>query len=817
MDKLDSNEQEKGREEGGLLGGVRKAFRGGTFARSSSLEGTLFDVFAALFAFLFARSHIIFGSHPLSLGFIAVLPSQVWLALFGSVIGSLTLGKHGIIYAMISVIVVFLRIIVSGTEKNEAGEKTRAPAFSESLLLRMSASVIGGFISAVYEVLLSGFSLTTMLFGLAMLLLPPLCCFGFSGLFDSGISFSDIFYSDKPIFSLSKRTERDKFNLIFFQGAALLFMFLLSLSLKPYELLGINAAYIYAAAATLFVARRFGAMRATAVGFATTLGLSSSFAAAFALAGLVSGALFKIGLIYALLGGGVALVAWSAYSSGLTGLVSTLPEYAIAAALSSPLLKRLSVEKSDEEVESARKLATEMVGTMALSFKTKRQSTLDSLESSLSSVSSVIKKYSAAAAVPTYEELSLLVRDCMDKYCRTCDGYRTCPASEKGGSPTSLDAEALAQILKNRGRLKTEDLGSAEHCGMWEGFADSVNLAVAELEGRKYREALRNGSAEEFDLISKLISEARKSDERECSMDSALSDEVESILDGEGLSDGVARVFGDRIKHVIIAAEDESGAKISSPVLKSRIEQAGNARLGTPDFFRRGRMALMECTGERIYSAECATASVAGEREAISGDTARAFETSDGYFFTLISDGMGSGEEAKATSGFVCDLLLGALDFGAGRETALKLLNHVLLSRSGECSATVDLFSLDLYKGEAVFIKSGAAPSYIKRGGGAGGSDSIFRIRSRTAPMGVMREPDAERIRAQVESEDIIIMLSDGISQSAEDSPWLLELLAAPAKRDLKDYADLILQTALKNVKPSDDMTVAVTRVRKIK
>ena len=133
MDKLDSNEQEKGREEGGLLGGVRKAFRGGTFARSSSLEGTLFDVFAALFAFLFARSHIIFGSHPLSLGFIAVLPSRVWLALFGSVIGSLTLGKHGIIYAMISVIVVFLRIIVFGNREKRGGrENPSARIFGES-------------------------------------------------------------------------------------------------------------------------------------------------------------------------------------------------------------------------------------------------------------------------------------------------------------------------------------------------------------------------------------------------------------------------------------------------------------------------------------------------------------------------------------------------------------------------------------------------------------------------------------------------------------------------------------------------------------
>ena len=184
-----------------------------------------------------------------------------------------------------------------------------------------------------------------------------------------------------------------------------------------------------------------------------------------------------------------------------------------------------------------------------------------------------------------------------------------------------------------------------------------------------------------------------------------------------------------------------------------------------------------------------------------------AFESESGYFYSLIFDGMGSGKEAKETSAFVADFMQRALEFSPEGQTVLKILNHTIRHRHRECSATVDLFTVDLYRGDAEFLKSGAAASYVKRG------SSIFRIKSKTAPLGLMKNVDAEKIKIDLEGEDYIIMLSDGIAQSAEDTPWLLDLLSKPPKRNLKEYADSILSAALKNMPRSDDMTVLVTRV----
>jgi stage II sporulation protein E len=112
--------------------------------------------------------------------------------------------------------------------------------------------------------------------------------------------------------------------------------------------------------------------------------------------------------------------------------------------------------------------------------------------------------------------------------------------------------------------------------------------------------------------------------------------------------------------------------------------------------------------------------------------------------------------------------------------------------------------------GEALFFKCGAAASYVKR------KSSIFRIRSETAPLGLMKNIDAERIRVEVKNGDYIIMLSDGVSQSTEDSAWLIELLSSEAHSDIREYAEFILAEALKNSKSRDDMSVSVAKIIKL-
>ncbi len=788
MDKLDI---EKNAKNNRFVGKIRAAV---DLRRKNKTEA-VYDLIVVIIGFLFSRTHVVFGAHPLGIAYLSLLPSRVWIATFGAVLGALTLGKSGVIYAMISVIVVFLRVIISGTADEKSG------SFSEGLILRMSASVIGGFVASVYEVLLSGFGITTILFGLSMILIPPIVVFGASGLFEGGPSLLSLFTADSRILSAKKEGE-EKYAIIFYQCSALFAVFVVSFALREYNFIGISLGYLFAAFVTLVVGRRFGSVRGMAVGFASALSLSPTLTAGFALLGLVSGFLFKIGLVYALVGGGVALALWSFYSSEAVGLLSTLPEYMIAALSSIPLVKRLDPEKTETEGISAEREITDMIGTVALSYKNKYTGALDNLSLALSGLSAVVAGSAEVTRSPDEREIRALVSDVAHRY--LIERIPPSPDPEKIPIPEELIEKMTYVIMKN-GKPDPKDFDEYPSLSQFaEGICDTVGRAASILREEKFRLSRDEGYAEYLDAISRMLAEARATDEKEKSPNEELSMEITAALSTVGLLLGSGKAFGFRRPHFIIAAEDESGRKISSPEFKTELEGRTNLRLGGAEFYRRGNMALMECTAMEKYTVSAAFSGEPRSGESVSGDTVRLYDNEGGYFSALICDGAGSGDNAERASRFVADFLSSA----PSTHNTLSLVNHILRHRGEEFATAVDLFTLDLYTGDAYFLKSGASTSYVKRGG------SIFRIKSRTAPLGTLKRAECEKIRVEIEDGDILIMTSDGFA-GGEDQAWIYELLAKEPPEKLSVYADMLLTEAKKHTPTTDDMTVAIVKITK--
>lgn len=761
------------------------------------------DLAVFVIALVLARRHLLFGAHPLAVAMLAVLPSRVWIALVGAAVGSLSLGGAGFVYAIISVIVVFLRIITSSTERGDG------TPFGESLVLRMAASLIGGFTAAIYEILLSGISWTSVLFGLTMTLTPPVAVFAASGIFCTEVTPRALLFEKRNLFDISKKKEKEKYNIIFFQCSAALVIFLTGYSLEPYSLLGISAAYVFSGLITLTVAKRFGALRAAAAGFFAVLGVSAMNSVAFALLGLASGLLFSVGIPYALAGGGAALAAWSIYSGGFISLLEIFPEYIISAVIGAALLKKITVEKTVSEEAEAYRSAKDMVGTMALSYRSAYRGSLSSLGESLVGLSAAARRFAEEGAKLGAEDYRAVVTDAVLSYCKTCPGYRSCRTAS--AAPYEELTEKIAAKLYAGESVGAKDFDSVPaYCHMSNRIFEVINEQAARAEAERFRAYGACRSAGELEMLAKLIDDALMRDERERAMNTSLTEFVEPVAREHGPGEAVVRVYGERKYHVIAAGEDVDGTKITSPDFKKKIEEKLGARLGAPEFFRSGATVLMEADACRAFSVECASAALGGRDDEISGDTVRIFESSDDRFYALLSDGMGTGKVAKETSSFVGAYLSQMLDSAYPTDTVLHMLSHIIRSRGEECSATVDLFGFDLIGGEASFVKSGAAPSYIKR------KDSIFRIRSETAPIGLMKNVDAERIKAGIEDGDYVIMLSDGVSQSTDDAAWLLELLSKPPKSSVGEYADFILSAAVGASRFKDDMTVVVAKISKL-
>lgn len=662
---------------------------------------------AAVMGFLFGGCHIAFGAYPLGVAIVSALPSSVWLALVGASLGSLTLGRGGMIYAMICVLSVFLRIIISGG----VSEKNQNELFSEPIPLRMSAALISGFVAAVYEILLGGFRVSAVLFGLSMIILSAVFTFLFSGAFYHGIGVRSLIFGTKRIFDTSSSTEENR-RVLFFKISSASIVALLSLSLLKYDIFGISFAFVFASLVTLFASKRFGAFYGGAVGFLSSAAVSGLFSPAYALLGILSGALFPYGTRYATVVGGGALALWGAYVSGVSGFLSLIPEYLITLCIITPMLKHFERENKSSSFDTVEQKATDMVGTMALAYRNRQQLACEKMEKSLSDVIPLVSAF--------------------------------------------LPSES---------------------------------------------------TVEDYTAFLKLIADSKEYTLEKRELDPELTEKLEDVMCDVGLRGGMIRVFGERIKYFVASAEDRDGTLITSPEIKREIERAASLKLGTPKYYRRGDMALMECESTKKYTVTTASLTERGIENEISGDSIGIFENDDMFFCAVISDGMGSGSTAKRTSDFIVRFIEAASSSGASKDTLVHIINSIIRRQSEECSATLDMFSFDTVTGNAEFIKSGAAASYIKRRG------SLYRIKSETIPLGVMKKVDAEKIKVSVEEGDTVIMFSDGVSEPAEESPWLVELLNENHNGDIRTLASRIVAAAKVNSLGKDDISVIVMRV----
>lgn len=197
----------------------------------------------------------------------------------------------------------------------------------------------------------------------------------------------------------------------------------------------------------------------------------------------------------------------------------------------------------------------------------------------------------------------------------------------------------------------------------------------------------------------------------------------------------------------------------------------------------------------------------------VSGDSILQTKLKDGKYLLAISDGMGSGPEARKSSQIVTSMLKRLLNSGFERDTSVDIINSNLLNVSEDVFATLDIAIVDLYKGNIEFIKNGACPTYIKN------NRKIQIIKSLTLPAGVVKEANADVFDKDIENNDIIVMCSDGILDSNVEYKnkelWVKYLLEDMETNNPQKIADIILNEAVDNNfgKIKDDMSVLVCKL----
>ncbi|MFS1510835.1 stage II sporulation protein E [Chengkuizengella sp. SCS-71B] len=255
---------------------------------------------------------------------------------------------------------------------------------------------------------------------------------------------------------------------------------------------------------------------------------------------------------------------------------------------------------------------------------------------------------------------------------------------------------------------------------------------------------------------------------------------------------------------------DES-RKIIAPLLSNILGE--NIAVLKEELVKEGYHVVTFASAKQ-YEVITGATEVAKGGELLSGDNYSISELGIGKFAVSISDGMGNGIRAHKESRTALSILEQLLQSGMDEKIAIKSVNSVLFLRSSdEMFATIDLALIDLYTAKTTFLKIGSTPSFIKRG------DEVITISENNLPVGILHEIDVDIIEMQMQPNDIIIMMSDGIYDAPglanNKELWMKRNIQNMQTDDPQDIADCLFEAIVRQNHGEilDDMTVVVARL----
>ena len=201
----------------------------------------------------------------------------------------------------------------------------------------------------------------------------------------------------------------------------------------------------------------------------------------------------------------------------------------------------------------------------------------------------------------------------------------------------------------------------------------------------------------------------------------------------------------------------------------------------------------------------------------VSGDSYRIFPLHSGLMAIMLSDGMGTSELAKRESDRLIQMMQECLTHNMDPETAMHTMHYVLsLKSDSDMYATIDFALVDLQLGDLWCWKAGSMTTYVLRG------SELFKIESKSAPIGFLPDFSVDTEMISLLSEDIIVMISDGVFGSHENwarqEQYFLQLIRQGMKKGVS--IQVVLYDVMAQYKErypiSDDCTVMLFSLKHV-
>ncbi|MCL2848276.1 MAG: SpoIIE family protein phosphatase [Firmicutes bacterium] len=191
-----------------------------------------------------------------------------------------------------------------------------------------------------------------------------------------------------------------------------------------------------------------------------------------------------------------------------------------------------------------------------------------------------------------------------------------------------------------------------------------------------------------------------------------------------------------------------------------------------------------------------------------SGDTHSFIKIGTNRFMMALSDGMGCGKKARASSSRAIGLVENFYRAGLSGGLVLKSVNRFLASSNDENFSALDICVIDLDNLQAEIVKLGSPATFIKR------RDIVERIDGNALPVGVLDTIEPTSLSIKLHHGDMVVLASDGIEEAFKGDK-LSASINNLRTTNPQTLASGILEHALHNSggKLKDDSTVIVARI----
>lgn len=586
-----------------------------------------------------------------------------------------------------------------------------------------------------------------------------------------------------------------------------------SLPLGDYYFGSVPAALVFCTVSTLLISFVWGGAYGGVAGLLLGLPLGFEWAAILALTGIVAGFFSgMIGSFAAEITSMAIYVSCVVFFFGTDGIYVNMIPIIVGEALTAIPSSIGLIGRAAIRSETARSVYYEYIGKIRENENNQRMEMLSKAMRSLSEVMSGLTEKLRRKKEISFESM------CRAVWLKNCRGCPVdCPCHDIGAIPGDDIIENITKkLMYAGGRVDRERLGEfiAPKCPKTEEIVKEINAGAEALVARLTGDDSVDILSLDYEAMSKMFSDALAQSSGRYEPDKLMSEKLRRTLLRSGFATENLVVCGDRKTYVIATGGEILRSGIGADDIRRICENVCRKKFKTPSFRIEGGRAAMLLEADAAYDVECAGKQSAKRGENVCGDSVSIVKNRDGFFYSFISDGMGSGEVAAVTSKICRVFLEKMLECGNSKGTTLQMLNTFIRNKGVECYATVDLLEIDLMQGVASFIKSGATPSYVKRG------KNIFKIESSTLPIGIIRELSAEMTEFELRDDDVIILCSDGVAQDFDisaslDPSWFVSFIENEWTDDLGAMAEKMIAAASEQNHRSDDMTVELIRVKR--